>query len=92
MDGEGDRIEWKRAEGGAFWRNWELEAKEQTAECGNREGPLKGADALRWRNRFKDLGYTENGFWLLDCVCETETLLRDRTHGSQLHKHFISKK
>lgn len=42
--------------------------------------------------RLKDLGYTENGFWLLDCVCETETLLRDRSHASQLHKHFISKR
>ena len=60
MDGEeetlGRQNKWMRAEDGAFWRNWELEAKERAAECGNRGGPLKGAAALRRRNTFKGLG------------------------------------
>lgn len=49
MDGEeetqGRQNREEGAEGGAFWRNWELEAGEWAAECGNREGPLKGAAA-----------------------------------------------
>lgn len=59
MDGEeetlGRQNKWMRAEDGAFWRNWELEAKERAAECGNRGGPWKGAAALRRRNTFKGL-------------------------------------
>ena len=52
---KGDRREWKRADGGVFWRSWELEAREQAVECRTREGTWKGATALHWRNTSKGL-------------------------------------
>lgn len=41
--GKGDRTEWKRAEGAALWRRWELEAREQATEHGARKGTSGGA-------------------------------------------------
>lgn len=52
----------EEAEDGAFWRNWELEAKESRLQNVGTEGTFERCYALRRRNTLKDLGYTESGF------------------------------